>query len=57
MEILAEVMAAVLQFLAELLLQFVFKRLAELGLHCLREPFRWTTPNPWLASIGYALYG
>jgi hypothetical protein len=30
--------------------------LFELGLHSLAEPFR-KTPNPWLAAIGYLLFG
>jgi hypothetical protein len=53
MEILFELL---FEFLAEVLLQVVFEVLAEVGLQTLREPFR-KVPNPWLASVGYAVFG
>lgn len=45
-----------LQFLGEFLVQVIGEALVELGLHSLAEPFR-RPPNPWLASIGYAIFG
>jgi hypothetical protein len=49
-----------MEFLLELLLEFVIQiigeALFELGLHSLVEPFR-KPPNPWLAALGYALFG
>ena|ERR1700761_1945845 len=44
------------QFLGELLLQLIGELLFELGMHALAEPFR-RRPNPWLALLGYALFG
>jgi hypothetical protein len=45
-----------LQLLGEFLLQVVGEALVELGLHSLAEPFR-RPPNPWLAAVGYAVFG
>lgn len=45
-----------LQALGEFLLQVLGEALMELGFHSLAEPFR-SPPNPWLASLGYALIG
>ncbi|MFM9438270.1 hypothetical protein ACFDR9_005374 [Janthinobacterium sp. CG_23.3] len=45
-----------LQLIGEGLLQLVLEALAELGFHSLAEPFR-RPPNPWLAALGYALFG
>ncbi len=42
--------------LGEFLLQAVGEALLELGCHSLAEPFR-RPPKPWLAAIGYALFG
>lgn len=42
--------------LGEFLLQAVGEALLELGFHSLAEPFR-RPPKPWLAAIGYALFG
>jgi len=44
------------ELLAEFLLQVVGEALVELGLHSMGEPFR-RPPNPWLAAIGYAIFG
>ena len=44
------------QIIGELLLQVAGAVLVELGFHALSEPFR-TPPNPWLAAIGYFLFG
>ena len=44
------------ELLGELLMQVVGEVLLELGLHSLREPFR-QAPNPWLAALGYVLFG
>lgn len=58
MEILAEVVASLLLWLAELLLQVVLEVLAEFGLRTLREPFRPAREvSPWVAALGYAVYG
>lgn len=40
----------------EVLLQIIVEILVELGLHSTAEPFR-KPPNPWLAAIGYAVFG
>jgi hypothetical protein len=53
MEIIFEVL---FQFVGEVLLQILFEALAELGLHSVRELFR-KPPNPWLAAIGYTIFG
>lgn len=45
-----------LQFIGEFLLQVIGEALIELGLHSLAEPFR-KPPNPWLASVGYLIFG
>lgn len=44
------------EFFAEFLLQIVVELLAEIGLRSTTEPFR-KPPNPWLAAIGYAIFG
>lgn len=44
------------EIVGEFLLQAVVEALAELGLHSLKEPFR-RPPNPWLAGLGYAIFG
>lgn len=44
------------ELLGEFLLQVFGEALVELGLHSLAEPFR-RPPNPWLAAVGYALFG
>lgn len=53
MEIIFEVLFS---FIGEFVLQVVLEALAELGLHSLRETWR-RPPNPWMAAIGYALFG
>jgi hypothetical protein len=58
MELLAEIIAAVVQFLLEVLLQFAADLLAELGLHALKAVVRPSNPtNRGLATIGYFLVG
>lgn len=42
--------------LGEFLLQVIVEALIEMGFRSLAEPFR-RPPNPWLAAIGYALFG
>lgn len=44
------------QIVGEFLLQLCVEMLIELGFHSLAEPLR-RRPNPWLAAIGYALFG
>jgi hypothetical protein len=46
----------IFQLLGEFLLQVVGEALVEIGFHSLAEPFR-RPPNPWLAAIGYAIFG
>lgn len=53
MELIFEVLV---QFLGEVLLQVVFEVLAELGFRSVKEVFQ-KPANPWLAAIGYALFG
>jgi hypothetical protein len=48
--------AIILELLGEFLLQMAVEALVELGLHSVAEPFR-KQPNPWLAALGYALFG
>ena len=57
MEVLVEIAVWLLQILAELLLQAVFELLFELGLHAVREPFRFPKRNPLIAAIGYLIIG
>ena len=47
---------AIFELLAEFLLQIVVEVMLELGLHSMAEPFQ-RTPNPWLAALGYTLFG
>jgi len=53
MEVLFELL---FQFVGELLLQVVAEVLFELGLRSLGAPFS-KAPNPYLATIGYVLFG
>jgi hypothetical protein len=62
MEVIAEIILQafgwVLQVFGELLLQLVFEALAELIGHSVKEPFRRPHPvRPWLAAIGYLIFG
>jgi hypothetical protein len=45
-----------IEIIGEILLQLLLEGLAELGLHVIAAPFR-KPPNPWLAAIGYAMFG
>jgi hypothetical protein len=57
-EILAEIVIAILQFVGELLLQMLWQLIAEVIGHGVREIFRKPEPlHPWLAAIGYAALG
>ena len=57
-EILSALLGGLLQFLFEMLAQAVFEIAAEMGLRGLVEPFRRSKPiNPFLAGVGYLLYG
>jgi len=44
------------ELVGEFLLQVLVEALAELGLHSLGEPFQ-RKQNPWLAGLGYAIFG
>ena len=44
------------EFLGEFLLQAFGELFLELGIRSLAEPFE-RRPNPWMASLGYALFG
>lgn len=46
----------IVEILGEFLLQVLGEALIELGFHSLAEPFR-KPPNPWLAALGYAIFG
>jgi hypothetical protein len=46
----------IVEVLGEFLLQVLGEALLELGFHSLAEPFR-KPPNPWLAALGYAIFG
>jgi hypothetical protein len=50
------VLELLFELLGEFLLQVFGEALVELGLHSLAEPFH-RPPNPWLAAVGYALFG
>lgn len=45
-----------IEIFGEFLLQIFGEALAEIGLHSLAEPFR-RSPDPWLASLGFLLFG
>lgn len=53
MEIIFEILFS---FVGEFVVQVVLEVLAEIGLHSMRETWR-RPPNPWLAAVGYALFG
>ena len=62
MEIIAEIIFQVLlwivQFVGELLLQAFGELIAELIGRSVKEPFRRPKPiHPWLAAIGYSIFG
>lgn len=58
MEILAEILLAVLQFIAELLLQIFIEALAEFGVNWVRDAVRRERPlHPLVAAIAYAALG
>jgi hypothetical protein len=46
----------IVEILGEFLLQALGEALMELGFHSLAKPFR-KPPNPWLAALGYAIFG
>lgn len=46
----------IFEVLGEFLLQVIIEALIELGMHSLAEPLK-RPPNPWLAGLGYALFG
>jgi hypothetical protein len=52
----AVLLEIVFEFLGELLLQVFAEVLFEIGLHSLAAPFA-KRPNPYLASVGYVLFG
>lgn len=57
-EIIFQVLGWILQFLGELFLQLVLEAIAELIGHSIKEPFRRPRPvRPWLAAIGYIIFG
>lgn len=58
MTILAEILFALLAWVAEILLQVLFEALAELGVRTLREPFKPAREaSPRVAALGYTIYG
>lgn len=58
LEIILQVFGWLFQLFGELILQLVMEAIAELIGHSLKEPFRRPGPlNPWLAAVGYGLFG
>ncbi len=49
-------MTILFELLLQLLGELVLQILAESGYQAMAEPFR-PTPNPWLAAVGYLLFG
>jgi hypothetical protein len=49
-------MEVLFQLVLEIVVQIAGEALAEAGIRSLGEPFR-KPPNPWLASLGYAIFG
>jgi hypothetical protein len=57
-EILFEILGWIFQFLGELILQMIVEAVAELVGHSIKEPFRRPeSVHPWLAAIGYFIFG
>lgn len=56
MEILFEILGAILQFFGEFLLQILFEAAAELGLHSIKSVFE-QRPAPFFAGLGYIILG
>ena len=57
-EIIIQIVWTILQFLGELLLQAFFEFIAEVIGRSVKEPFRRPKPvHPWLAAIGYIIFG
>lgn len=46
----------VFEIIGEFLIQVVVETLIEMGFHAMAEPFQ-RPPNPWLAAVGYTLFG
>ena len=53
---MGEIIFLILEVFGEIFLQFFAEALVEMGFHSFAEPFR-RRPNPWLAALGYALFG
>jgi hypothetical protein len=57
-EIILQAFGWIFQILGEFLLQLALEAIAELFGHSLKEPFRRPgPPRPWLAAIGYLIFG
>jgi len=57
-EVLLQILGWLLQLIGEIILQVIGEAIAELIGHSVREPFRRPKPiHPWLAAIGYAIFG
>jgi hypothetical protein len=57
-EIIIQIIWWIVQFLGELLLQAFGELIAELIGRSVKEPFRRPKPiHPWLAAIGYGIFG
>ena len=54
MEVIFEV---ILELFGEVLLQVLFEALASVGIHWFKGDKAKPAPKPWLAAIGYALFG
>jgi len=57
-EIIFELLLGLLQLIFEVILQIILEAIFELGLHCVKEPFRRPAPlHPVLATGGYMIFG
>jgi hypothetical protein len=57
-EIIIQILLWILQLGGELILQIIGEAIAELIGHSIKEPFRRPEPiHPWLALVGYAIFG
>ena len=57
-ELLLQILGWIFQILCELALQVVFEAMVELFGHAVKEPFRRPRPvHPWLAAVGYLIFG
>jgi H+/Cl- antiporter ClcA len=57
-EIIFQIFLVILDFICELVVQIIAETVADVLGHSIKEPFRRPKPvNPWLAAIGYCIFG